>query len=380
MRVFCLLLLAGFASSLFAAIPSVTIDQASAQADPTSNSPIAFTVVFSESVSGFTGSDVLFSGSTVGGTLMATLSGSGANYTVSVSGMVGSGTVVANIPAGVCVSLSTTQGNTASASSDNHVMFNDLAPSVNIDQAGGQVDPTANTPIQFTVTFSEVVTGFTSADVSFAGSTVGGTLVAVVTGTGPAYTVSVSGMVGNGTVVASVVAAGALDAAGQPNAASSSTDNQVTYNDPAPAVTVDQSGPQIDPTTVSPIQFTVVFSEGVTGFTNGDVSFAGSTAGGTLTASIQGSGPTYTVSVSGMTTHGNVVVSIPAGAVLDLFNQPNASSTSSDNSVAWIGQPASGKSDDSNDDEDCSTGVNSGPWALLVFVAAVSLGLRRRKA
>jgi MYXO-CTERM domain-containing protein len=251
---------------------------------------------------------------------------------------------------------------------------------VTIDQAGGQVDPTANTPIQFAVTFSEVVTGFTSADVSFAGSTVGGTLVAVVTGTGPAYTVSVSGMVGNGTVVASVVAAGAQDSAGQPNAASSSTDNQVTYNDPAPTVTVDQSGPQIDPTTVSPIRFTVVFSEAVTGFTGGDVSFAGSTAGGTLTASIQGSGPTYTVSVSGMTTHGNVVVSIPAGAVLDLFNQPNASSTSSDNSVAWIGQPASGKSDDGNDDEDCSTGVNSGPWALLVLVAAVSLGLRRRKA
>ena len=36
----------------------MTINQAAGQADPTNASPINFTVVFSEAVTGFTGSDV----------------------------------------------------------------------------------------------------------------------------------------------------------------------------------------------------------------------------------------------------------------------------------------------------------------------------------
>src|SRR5262249_26478329 len=82
--------------------------------------------------------------------------------------------------------------------------------------------------IAFTVHFTEPVTGFTGSDVSFAGSTVGGTLVANVSGSGADYTVTVTGMVGEGLLVASVPAGAATDSAGNPNAASTSTDNQVT--------------------------------------------------------------------------------------------------------------------------------------------------------
>ena len=52
-----------------------------------------------EAVTGFAGSDVTFAGSTVGGTLAATVAGTGANYTVSVTGMTGDGTVIASIAA-----------------------------------------------------------------------------------------------------------------------------------------------------------------------------------------------------------------------------------------------------------------------------------------
>ena len=45
-------------------------------------------------------------------------------------------------------------------------------------------------------------------------------------------------------------------------------------------MTVNQAAGQADPTNASPINFTVVFSEPVTGFANADVTFAG-TAGGT---------------------------------------------------------------------------------------------------
>ena len=73
--------------------------------------------------------------------------------------------------------------------------------------------------------FSETVTGFAATDISFAGSTVGGTLVADVTGTGPTYNVAVSGMTGTGSVVASVLAGAATDAAGNGSLVSTSTDN-----------------------------------------------------------------------------------------------------------------------------------------------------------
>jgi hypothetical protein len=102
------------------------------------------------------------------------------------------------------------------------------SPTVTIDQAAGQEDPASDGPILFTVEFSEAVTGFSGADLSFAGSTAGSELVAEVTGSGSTYTVSVTGMSGAGTVVVSVPAAAAADAAGNTSGASTSTDNSVT--------------------------------------------------------------------------------------------------------------------------------------------------------
>ena len=82
--------------------------------------------------------------------------------------------------------------------------------------------------VSFTVVFSEAVPGFAGADVSFVSSTIGGTLVAAVSGTGPSYSVAVTGMTGTGTVVASVPAGAASDAAGNASSGSTSTDNTVT--------------------------------------------------------------------------------------------------------------------------------------------------------
>src|SRR5262249_54745854 len=61
-------------------------------------------------------------------------------------------------------------------------------------------------------------------------STVGGTLQAAVSGSGADYTVTVTGMFGAGQVIATIPAGAAVDAAGNPSSASTSTDNAVTYN------------------------------------------------------------------------------------------------------------------------------------------------------
>jgi len=81
------------------------------------------------------------------------------------------------------------------------------------------------------VVFSTAVTGFTSAGVTLGGTA--GPTTAVVTGSGTTYNVAVSGMTQTGTVTASVVAGAANDLAGNPNTASSGTDNSVTYVLPA---------------------------------------------------------------------------------------------------------------------------------------------------
>ena len=71
-------------------------------------------------------------------------------------------------------------------------------------------------------------------------------------------------MTGNGSVVATIAAGVAHDAAGNASLASDSMDNTVEYDITPPTVTINQAGSQTDPTNGSPINFTVVFSEAVT--------------------------------------------------------------------------------------------------------------------
>ena len=313
--------------------PTVTINQASGQADPTSSSPINFTVVFSEPVIGFATGDVTLSGTA--GATTAIVSGGPTTYNVAVSGMTGSGTVIASVPANVAED-GAGNDNDASTSTDNSVFYNapdTTPPTVTIDQASGQADPTSTSPIHFIVVFSELVSGFATGDVTLSG-TAGATTAIVTPFTPYSYNVTVSGMTQSGTVIASIAANVAEDGAGNDNAASTSTDNTVTYNaadTTAPTVTINQASGQADPTSSSPINFTVVFSEPVTGFATGDVTLSG-TAGAT-TATVSGGPTTYNVAVTGMTGSGTVIASIAANVAEDGAGNDNAASTSTDNTV-----------------------------------------------
>jgi len=327
------------------AAPTVTINQASGQNDPTNSSPINFTVVFSEPTTNFATGDVTVTG-TAGGAKTAT----GTTYNVAVTGMTTSGTVIASIAAGLATDAAG-NGNAASTSTDNTVTWDVTAPTVTINQASGQNDPTNASPINFTVVFSESVTGFTGADVNLSGTA--GATTALVSGSGTTYNVAVSGMTSDGTVIATVPAGGASDAAGNSNTASTSTDNTVTYDTAGPSVTINQASGQADPSNAATINFTAVFSESVTGFTGADVTLSG-TAGAT-TATVTGSGTTYNVAVTGMTSDGTVIASVPAGGASDAAGNLNNASTSTDNTVtrdataptATIDQ-ASGQADPTN--------------------------------
>jgi subtilisin-like proprotein convertase family protein len=101
--------------------PTVTINQAAAQADPTSVSPINFTAVFDQDVIGFTATGVTLSGTA--GAVNKAVTGGPSTFNIAVSGMTSSGTVIATIPAGVCTNAAA-QANLASTSTDNTVTYN----------------------------------------------------------------------------------------------------------------------------------------------------------------------------------------------------------------------------------------------------------------
>ncbi len=108
------------------------------------------------------------------------------------------------------------------------VTVDTTAPTVTINQASGQADPTQASPISFTVVFSEEVTDFATGDITLDGTA--GATTATITGSGTTYTVTVSGMNVSGTVIATIAAGAAHDAAGNANLASESTDNQIQFD------------------------------------------------------------------------------------------------------------------------------------------------------
>jgi hypothetical protein len=136
------------------------------------------------------------------------------------------------------ISFSTNDGNASSNVATKVVVFiivDVTKPTVTINQAATQVDPSNTSPINFTVVFSEPVSNFETGDVTLSGTA--NATTAVVTGSGTTYNVAVSGMSGSGTVIATIAAGIATDAAGNENTASTSTDNTVTFDNIVPTLT-----------------------------------------------------------------------------------------------------------------------------------------------
>src|SRR5437016_4492604 len=131
-------------------------------------------------------------------------------------------------------------GNRTTSAAVTITVFNDTTPpSVTINQAAGQVDPTNSSPINFSAVFTEPVSGFSGAGVTISGSA-GGTKTVTVSGGPSTYNVAVSGMTSSGTVLASIPAGVAQDAAGNLNTASTSTDNSVSFTSVSPTVLENQ--------------------------------------------------------------------------------------------------------------------------------------------
>jgi len=278
--------------------PTVAVDSASA--DPTNALHIPVEVAFSEAVTGFEVSDLIVANASVGG-----FSGSGASYYFELTPL-GDGVVTVDIPADVAVDA----GGSGNFPADPFSRLCDFTPPVPALDSGA-ADPTNESPILVTVSFSEPVLGFEAADVVTANGAVAG-----FSGSGADYSFELV-PAGNGEVTALVGADAAYDAAG--NGSDAAPPFSRVYSGSAPSVSMD--APVGSPTNASPIAVAVVFSEPVTGFEVGDVVLSNAAIDG-----FSGSGAEYGFNlVPGA--DGPVSAGIPEGVAVNAVGTGNTAAS-----------------------------------------------------
>ena len=285
----------------------------SAQPGPTDESPIRFTVNFGESVDGFAAANVTLSGTATHGGVADFGPVNVTAYTFSVAPTSG-GTITVDIPEGAARDL---LGDSSLAAAQFSIRYTGEVPVPTITSGAGP-GPTSESPIGFTVTFSKNVTGFNETGIEISGSAGAGATVTNFSGSGRTYAFDVE-PTSVGTVLVDIPANVAVDADGNANEAAMRFSISYTGAAPVPTIASD-AGP--GPARVSPIGFTVTFSENVTGFNASGIEISGSAGAGATAANFSGSGRTYAFDVAPLTV-GTVLVDIPEGAAADSDGNAN---------------------------------------------------------
>jgi len=291
--------------------PPTVASIVTAASSPNHASSETFTVTFSEAVTGVDASDFVAVTSGIADTGITVTPVSGSVYTVTVNGVTGDGTLGLNLKASG-TGIADTVGNAISGGFTGQTYtVEHTPPSVSSIVADG-ANPSHATSEQFTVTFTEAVTGVTASDFTLTtANRPGGTALSTggitsITGSGNTYTVTVGSVAGDGTLRLDLKSgsAGITDAAG--NSATSGFTGGDTY-------TIEHTPPSVssiaidgtNPNNAGSEQYTVTFTEAVTGVDASD--FTATTLSGNVAntgVTVTGSGPTYTVTVNGVTGDG----------------------------------------------------------------------------
>jgi hypothetical protein len=288
-----------------------TISIGTPSASYAAGGPVTYTVTYADAnfnTSTLTAANVSLipTGSAAAGTV--SVSGSGLTYTVTVSGITGTGSLGISITSGTASDLA---GNQAPAATSGTFTVDNTAPGISIGNPSASFATSG--PVTYTVTYADanfntstlVATNVTLNPTGNASGTVS------VSGSGLTYTVTISSITGTGSLGISITSGSASDLAG----------NLAPAAGPSGTFTVDNAAPSIsigDPsywiTAGGPIAYTVTYTNASsTALTADDVSLVpgGTAAAGTV--SVTGSGPTYTVTVSGISGDGSLGISIAAG-------------------------------------------------------------------
>src|SRR3989442_1746074 len=144
-------------------------------------------------------------------------------------------------------------------------------------------------------------------------------------------------MTTSGTVVATIAAGVATDAAGNGNTASTSTDNTVTFNAPdttPPSVTINQAATQPDTANTSPINTTAFLRPPSGGFTGSGGPITG-TAGGANALPVRGGGSIFFFLMIRRPPRSTLLPSTTPFRSTDAAGNGNTASTSTDNTVTF---------------------------------------------
>jgi len=307
---------------------SVIVNQAGGQADPTDQGPVFFTVVFSEAVTDFDETDIDISGTANPQSINVT--GSGTTYTIELSNVSANGNIVVQIPLGSAHN-SVGNPNLSSTSTDNSVTYTGLDLSVEINLANNQPAMSNASEVHFLVEFTESVSDFINSDVTLSGTANPSTVN--VSGSGTTYDVVVSGMANDGTVIISIPANSAHNEVGSGNQVSINTQNTITCDFTRPTVEITLASGQTNPCPSPTLEFVATFSETISPLEVADIQLSG-TAGAT-DINISHIGNAYTLSVSGMTQEGTVIVAINENGVLDLASNGNETSINTQNQISY---------------------------------------------
>ena len=197
-------------------------------------------------------------------------------------------------------------GNPGVGTSSTSLTFDTLAPTAtSIARVGNATNNAAAQ--QFTVTFSEAVTGVDASDFTLATTGSAASTGLTIAGNGATYTITANGVTGEGTLRLDLnpTATGIADLATNLIATGYATGQTYTLDHTRPGLAaIARVGAATNNATTQ--QYTVTFDEAVTGVTLSSFTLATTgTAAGTI-GSITGTGATYTVTVNNVAGDGTL--------------------------------------------------------------------------
>ncbi|MBI5351845.1 MAG: hypothetical protein HZB50_04330 [Chloroflexi bacterium] len=301
--------------------------------NPAKASSVMFALTFSKPVTGVDKTD--FAVVTTGGIIKAAVSkvsGSGANYIVTVSTGSGSGTLHLDLIDNDTIKDVTLTPLGGAGTANGDFTFGDtysidkIKPiALSITQL--DVNPTSAVSVNFAITFSEEVTGVDIKDFKLVGT---GSLakskpvITAVSGSGTTYTVTAT--TGTSTAAGTmrldlIVNRTIKDAALNPLTTSFKTGFPYAVDKSPVVLSINRSSS--NPTVAATVKFTVKFSEAVTGVTVDDFKEMTDLLAGTSVVSVTGSGTTWVVIVNTGTGSGTLRLDlIDNNSIFDVTGHP----------------------------------------------------------
>ena len=291
---------------------------------PTNADSLTWRVTFSETVLNVDRLDFMVSGSTATVTNVEPVGGEPLAYDVTVSGgdlASFNGTVMLSVASGR--NIQDENGNALAntrptETNDNSYMVDNAAPTVGI----GGVPATSAAPFTATITFNEVVNGFTVDDVVVSSNATLSDFTEATTGT--VWTMLVT-PTADGRVTLTIPANVTEDAVGNGNTAALQARSIYT----APDTTAPTVGIDVPATSHAPFTATITFSEMVSGFTVDDIMVSSNAILSDFTEATTGEGTTGTVRTVLVTPEmdGAVTLDIAADVAMDAAGNGNTAAT-----------------------------------------------------